>query len=312
MRVLFHYSAGKALRDRLDAVVGLEVSVCPEADDRRFVDLMRETDVLWHVLKPVTGPHIVGAPRLRLIQKIGVGVNTIDLDAARARGIAVCNLPGTNSRAVAEMTVALMLATLRRIPLHDRATRQGLGWTLDPSVQDDLGELGGRTVGLVGYGAVARALAPILEAFGARVLYTARRPHSEAAAEWRSLSALLAESDIVSLHVPASAETERLIDAEAIARMKPGAILISTARGQLVDEAALASALRSGRLRGAGLDVFSTEPPDSSNPLLELESVVLSPHVAWLTPETFDRSFSLAAENCRRLAAGEPLLHRVV
>jgi phosphoglycerate dehydrogenase-like enzyme len=312
MRVLFHYSAGGALRDRLGVLDGLEVSVCPETDDRLFAELIRKTDVLWHVLKPVTGAHIAEAQRLRLIQKIGVGVNTIDLDAARARAIAVCNLPGTNARAVAEMTLALMLATLRRIPLYDRATRQGLGWALDPSAQDELGELGGRTVGLVGYGAVARALAPVLTAFGARVLYTAGRPHPEAGAEWRELPALLAESDIVSLHVPASAATERLIDAEAIARMKAGAILINTARGQLVDEAALAGALRSGRLRGAGLDVFSSEPVERSSPLLELENVVLAPHVAWLTPETFDRSFVLAAENCRRLGAGEPLLHRVV
>jgi phosphoglycerate dehydrogenase-like enzyme len=126
------------------------------------------------------------------------------------------------------------------------------------------------------------------------------------------LEALLAEADVVSLHLPLTRETASLIDTAALARMKPGAILINTARGGLVDPVALAAALRAGKLAGAGLDVFAQEPVDPSAPLLGLPNVVLTPHIAWLTTGTFDRSFSLAAENCRRLVAGEPLLHRVV
>ncbi len=314
MNVVFHYAAGSDLAARLAVVArqGLAIEMCAEHDDARLATLLPDMDVLWHALRPVTAEMIAAAPRLRLIQKIGVGVNTIDLAAARARGIAVCNLPGTNAPAVAELTLALMLATLRRIPMFDAAMRCGEGFALDPALKDGIGELGGRTVGLVGYGAVPRALAPVLVALGCRVLYVTRSPKAGAAGERRELPTLLAECDVVSLHVPLTAETERMIGADALARMKPGAILVNTARGGLIDEAALITALRTGRLAAAGLDVFAEEPPDPANPLLSLPNVVLTPHVAWLTSGTFDRSFTLAAENCRRLAAGNPLLHRVV
>jgi phosphoglycerate dehydrogenase-like enzyme len=312
VRVLFHYAAGDGLGGRLAELDRLHVDVCPEEDERLFAELLVEADVLWHVLKPVVADHLAGAPRLRLIQKIGVGVNTIDLEAARAHGVAVCNLPGTNSAAVAEMTLGLMLAALRRIVAYDGATRRGAGWRRDPAVQDELGELRGRTVGLVGYGAVPRVLAPILRALGARVVYTARSRRDDADAEWRELPELLSEADVVSLHVPLTEETVGLIDAAAIGRMKRGAVLVNTARGELVDEPALVAALSGGHLRAAGLDVFGHEPLERDSPLVRLENVVLTPHVAWLTPETFDRSFALAAENCRRLEAGEPLLNRVV
>ena len=314
MQVVFHYYAGPDLRSRLDDAAGRDLSIddCPESDDARFADLMGEAEVLWHVLKPVTPEVIAGAPSLRLIQKIGVGVNTIDLEAAQARDIAVCNLPGTNSRAVAELALLLMLGSLRRSSTYDRATRAGNGWALGGEIPDTLGELGGRTIGLVGYGAVPRILAPILEALGAEVLYTATRRHDDAVGAWRELPELLAESDVISLHLPQTPETERLINADTLAQMKPGAILVNTARGGLVDEPALVAALESGQLRGAGLDVFSDEPVDAANPLLALENVILAPHIAWLTPETFERSFAIAAENCRRLRDGQDLLNRVV
>ena len=316
MRVIFHYDTGPALARRLAEVAGdgIEIAACAEADDERFRALMADADVLWHVLRPVSAADIEAAPRLRLIQKIGVGVNTIDLDAARARDVRVCNMPGTNTPAVAEMTLALMLAALRRLPVFGRATREGKGWEIDSAVQDSLGEIGGRTVGLVGFGAVPRALAPVLGALGASVVYTARtpKPEAEGLAEWRTLPALLEDSDIVSLHVPETRETIGMIDAEAIGRMKPGAVLVNTARGSLVDEAALAGALSSGRLRAAGLDVFAREPVPADNPLLGLDNVALAPHVAWLTMDTIERSLEVALDNCRRLAAGEPLRNQVV
>jgi phosphoglycerate dehydrogenase-like enzyme len=312
MRVIFHYAAGPALIARLAALPDLSVTVCSDSDDTKLIELLPKADVLWHVLKPATAEMMAMAPKLRLIQKIGVGVNTIDLEAAKERGIAVCNLPGTNARAVAELTLALMLATVRRLPLFDAAMRDGSAWSLDPSVQDNLGELGGRTVGLVGYGAVPRQLAPVLKALGCNLLYTARIPHADALGEFRSLKALLTEVDILSLHVPLSSETEHLIDAAAIRRMRRGAVLINTARGGLVDQVALTEALRAGHLAAAGLDVFAEEPADPVEPLLKLPNVVVTPHVGWLTTDTFDRSFALAAENCRRLALGETLLHRVV
>ncbi|MDQ2802556.1 MAG: hydroxyacid dehydrogenase, partial [Pseudomonadota bacterium] len=182
MNVVFHYAAGPDLAERLAAAAtdSLSVAVCSERDDERLAHLLPEMDVLWHVLRPATAAMIAAAPRLKLIQKIGVGVNTIDLAAARQRGIAVCNLPGSNARAVAELTLALMLAALRRLPAFDAAMRQGNGFALDPALQDGLGELGGRTVGLVGYGAVPCVLAPVLAALDCRVIYTARTVRPEA------------------------------------------------------------------------------------------------------------------------------------
>ena len=133
MNVIFHYGSGSELSARLTAFPGLRVSICPEADDSLLARLLADADVLWHVLKPCTAAMIAAAPRLRLIQKIGVGVNTIDLEAARARGIAVCNLPGTNAQAVAELTLLLMLACLRKLPQYDAAMRAGKGWALPPA-----------------------------------------------------------------------------------------------------------------------------------------------------------------------------------
>ncbi len=311
MKTLLHYAAGPGLAARLRALPGLDLTILPDSDEAGFASILPVVEAIWHVLRPITAAHIAAAPRLRLIQKIGVGVNTIDLDAARAAGVAVCNLPGTNSRAVAELTLLLMLGALRRVAHFDAETRAGRGWAQPPALQDGLFELGGRTVGLIGYGAVPALLAPVLAALGCRVLYTARAPKPGAVGEFRDLDALLADSDVVSLHIPETEQTRGMIDAAAIARMKPGAVLVNTARGGLVDQAALAAALRTGHLAAAGLDVFAAEPADPADPLFALPNLVVTPHIAWLTTGTFDRSFAIAAENIRRLAAGEPLLHRV-
>jgi phosphoglycerate dehydrogenase-like enzyme len=310
VNVVYHASAGADLAARLARIEGLRIAVCREDDAETLNRLLPDCEVLWHVLQPCTAGMIAAAPRLRLIQKIGVGVNTIDLEAAKQRGIPVCNLPGTNARAVAELTLGLMLSVLRRIPAFDRGLRAGT-WT-DPALQDGISELGGRAAGLIGFGAIPKILAPVLAAMGCSVLYFARNPVAGAIAAYRPLDRLLAEADIVSLHLPLTPETSRIIDAAALARMKPGAILINTARGGLVDQPALIRALKSGRLAGAGLDVFETEPVAADDPLLALPNVVATPHIGWLTTGTFDRSFALAAENCRRAVAGEPLLHRVV
>ncbi|PPQ35642.1 NAD(P)-dependent oxidoreductase [Rhodopila globiformis] len=309
MNVVFHAAAGPDLAGRLQRLPGLSITVCPEDDNETLFRLLPECDVLWHVLQPCTRAMIAAAPRLKLIQKIGVGVNTIDLEAAKQRGIPVCNLPGTNARAVAELTLGLMLSVLRRIPRFDQAVRAGI-WT-DVALQDGLGELGGRTVGLVGFGAIPKILTPILAAFGCTVLYHSRSAGGDTVAVHRPFERLLAEADIVSLHLPLVSDTARIIDKAALGRMKRGAILVNTGRGGLVDQPALVEALASGHLGGAGLDVFEVEPPAVSDALLSLPNVVLTPHVAWLTTGTFDRSFALAAENCHRIAAGHPLLHQV-
>lgn len=312
MKVLFHYDAGPRLQTKLDALQssGLDIVCCPQGPDEPFLTELQDAEALWHVLQPVTAGIIDRTPGLRLIQKIGVGVNTIDLDAARAAGIAVCNMPGTNSRAVAEMTLLLMLSTLRRLPQSDALCRSG-AWTPDSEMKESFFEVAGKTVGLVGFGGVPQILAPILRAMGAEVIYTAQS-RKDVDYRYCTLPELLEKSDIVSLHIPLTAETDRLINASALARMKPGAALINTARGALVDEDALRDALASGHLSGAGLDVFAEEPVPAGNPLLGLPNVVVSPHLAWLTRETFERSIDIAARNTLAVRNGEELLHRII
>jgi phosphoglycerate dehydrogenase-like enzyme len=318
MKAVLQYRASPGFRELLARRTPdwLEITVINEdeneADTHSFSATIQAADVLLHVLEPVTAAVIQAAPRLRLIQKIGVGVNTIDIQAAQQRGIAVANMPGTNTTAVVEMTLLLMLATLRQVTAFDTATRQGQGWQAELSRFDMIGEIAGQTIGLVGYGAVASRLAPVLQVLGAKVLYTARSKKADAVAAWRPLSKLLQESDLVSLHLPLTDETTNLMNAATFAAMKPGSVFINTARGGLVDEEALLAALQSGHLRAAGLDVFATEPLDVNNPLLALTQVVVTPHIAWLTPQTLERSLGVALENCRRLRDGESLLHQVV
>lgn len=311
MKVILHYAASPAVRARVARIPGLQVVVVEERDRDDFLKEIPDTDVLWHSLERVTPQVIEAAPRLKLVQKIGVGVDTIALDACKARGIAVCNMPGTNTQAVAEMTLALMFAVLRRTVMLDGATRSGRGWSLSPASLDGIGEVGGRTVGLIGYGAVPHKLVPVLRALGANVIAWSRTSPDDGT-EAVTLDQLLARSDIVSLHVPATPETTGLLNADRIAAMKDGAILINTARGALLDEGALIAALKSGKIAAAGLDVFVDEPVAASRLILSLPNVVATPHVAWVTDGTFERSFTVAAENCRRLAVGEPLLHRIV
>jgi phosphoglycerate dehydrogenase-like enzyme len=311
MKAVLQYRSSPRLRRQI-AALDLDTVIVDEADKNRFLREMRDAEILLHVLEPVTAAVIEASSRLRLIQKIGIGVNTIDLDAARRRDVAVCNMPGTNTQAVAEMTLLLMLATLRRLSQLDALTREGRGWTLDPRLSDDLGELSGRTVGLVGFGAVARRLVPMLQAIGAKVVYTSRRAMPDAAIPFLPLPELLPVSDVVSLHLPLTPQTTGMIDGAALAAMKCGSVLVNTARGPLVDDAALVEALTTGHLRGAGLDVFCREPLGADDPLLDLPNVVVTPHLAWLTTETIERSLEVIAENCRRLDTGEALLHRVI
>ncbi|WP_334127522.1 2-hydroxyacid dehydrogenase [Sneathiella sp.] len=312
MKALLQFSASDRLKKRLATIEDIEITVIDEQDEAGFIREIPDTDVLLHCLKPVSADMIAQGPQLKLIQKIGIGVNTIDLDAAKKAGVIVANMPGTNTAAVAEHTLALMLATLRRMTTFDSATRIGEGWQLSPNDAEAIGEISGSTVGLVGYGAVGMRLAAPLTALGAKLQYWSRTPKPDAIAEAVSFEELLATSDILSLHIPATPETRHILNAAAFGRMKPGAILVNTARGELVDEAALAASLASGRLAGAGLDVFAAEPLRDAGRLKEFPNVVMTPHIAWLTPQTIDRSLAVIEENCRRIRTGEPVLNRVV
>lgn len=310
LRVLAHFEPGPRVLEFL-APHGdlLDVRFCAENDDHTFYHELPDAEVLWHVLRPVSGADLERGRRLRLVHKLGAGVNTIEVPAATARGIAVANMPGANAPSVAEGTVLLMLAALRRLREVDRATRAGVGWPTDPTLGETVRDIGGCTVGLIGYGNVAKLTERILHAMGARVLHTSTR--ADGTASWRPLDALLAAGDIVSLHLPLTDATRHLLDAAALAAMKPGAVLVNTSRGAVIDEPALIEALRSGRLAAAGLDVFATEPVDPGNALLTLDNVVLSPHVSWYTVDTMRRDLSMAVDNCTRLADGRPLVNVV-
>jgi phosphoglycerate dehydrogenase-like enzyme len=218
-------------------------------------------------------------------------------------------MPGANAPSVAEGTVLLMLAALRRLPALDRATREGHGWPSDPQLGETVRDIGSCTIGLVGYGNVAKHVAGIVTAMGATVLHTSTG--DDGLPGWRPLSELLAGSDIVSLHLPLTADTHGLLGEAALTRMKPDAVLVNTSRGAIVDEHALVGALRDGRLAAAGLDVFGVEPVLPDNPLLGLDNVVLTPHVTWYTVDTMRRYLTEAVANCRRLRDGQQLAHVV-
>jgi phosphoglycerate dehydrogenase-like enzyme len=313
MKAVLQYDASKSVRALVAAFdrPPLAIVQVDEDDAAAFAREIADADVLLHVLAPVTDAVMASAPRLKLVQKIGIGVDAIDLAAAKKRGIAVCNMPGTNTQAVAELALALMLACLRRVTAIDAEMHAGRGYPLRADLLDGLGEISGRTVGLLGYGAVPRRLAPVLRALGARVI-ACDVAATATDVEMMSLDDVLAQADIVSLHLPLTAETKEMMNARRLGQLRRGAIVINTARGALVDESALADALRTGHIAAAGLDVFAAEPTPPDNPLLAFPNVVATPHLAWLTDGTWRRSIDVIAENCRRLAAGEPLLHRVV
>ena len=227
-------------------------------------------------------------PRLRIVANYGVGVDNIDLGAARARGIVIANTPDVLTKATAEQAIALTLALLRRVVEGDRFLRRRCEWTF--SVEFMLGEsLDGKTVAIIGPGRIGRETARLAEAHGAAVVLVGRGD---------SLVDALGEADIVSLHVPATAENRHLIDEDAFEMMKRTAVLVNTARGTIVDEAALVRALRSGRIAGAALDVFEFEPTVSPE-LLELENVVLTPHLGSATRDTREAMGFLAVSALR-------------
>ena len=313
MKVVFHYSAGGGLSEELKGLgeQGLFIQQISVEDKEGFERAIRDCEVLWHVLEPITSQHINNAPNLKLIQKIGVGVNTIDVAAAEANGVAVCNMPGTNSQAVAEMTLLLMLSALRQVSYFDSKTRQGRGWNFPPDIQDSLGEISGKTVGFVGYGEIPQRLAPILKSMGARILYNATAPKDIDNSEFQELDQLLGAVDILSLHIPLTSDTASLIDKSSFQKMKPVSVFVNTSRGGVVDHDALIYALKHGPLRAAGLDVYASEPVSLEDPLLKLNNVTLMPHIAWLTSETLKRSIAVAAENCFRLRSGKELLYCV-
>ena len=272
--------------------------------------LVADAEFLLPGFAPVTAVLLQHAPRLRMVQKWGIGYDSIDLAALRRLGIPLAIAAGSNAAPVAELAIALMLAVYRRLPYVNSALRQGRWPT--PELRETCFQISGKTVGLVGFGNIGRMLARRLAGFDAELIYfDAQRADAQTEqalkARYAPLAEVLACSDILSLHAPLNAETRHLINAQTLAAMKDGAVLINTARGGLVDEAALYQALRSGKLRGAGLDAFDPEPPSRDNPLLTLEQVVVTPHAGGGVFDNVGHVARHTLGNIMQFLRGEPL-----
>lgn len=285
-----HESGIQYLADRgYELVMGTgtaEETVCREAADCCAI-LTRNA--------PITEKVLQAAPDLRVISMHGVGVDIIDLEAAAKRGIYVVNAPGSNSRSVAEYTVGLMLGLARNIPLYDREMRGG-----NSEIRRTVGlDLGGKTLGIVGMGNIGAKVAQIASlGFGMRVIGYKRRvaAHIQDGIEWTdSMERVLREADFLSLHVPYTPATEKLIGEKELAMMKPGAFLINTARGEVLDGGALVRSLESGHLAGAALDVFTGAFPGKDHPLMRFPNVIITPHTAAFTTDSLQRMSLTAA-----------------
>ena len=273
-----------------------------DPDDPSLADHLARAEAIMVRETPITAAHLAAAPKLRVIVRYGIGVDSVDLAAARERRIYVANVPDYGSEDVSDHALALYLALQRRVVTRDRAVRQGV-WNVGQA--EVMRRTGTLCFGLVGYGRIARAFHRKIAALGVRdvlvhdpVLTTAPE-----GTELAALDAIAERADVISLHAPLTDATRHMIDAAFLARMKPGAILVNTARGGLVDEQALVEAVKAGRIR-AGLDVFEAEPPGPDHPLFALQDVVLSDHTGWYSETSVEELQSGAAKEVARVFEG--------
>ncbi len=262
--------------------------------------------------KTVLGAEVINAlPELKCICVLATGYNVVDIAAAAARGIPVCNVPGYSPPAVAQHVMAVTLELFGKACRHAKAVSEGR-WSAQPDFcfwDAPITELANKTFGIVGFGAIGSRVAELAHAFGMNVLCHVPRPKElpdYGPFAFATLQDLFEDSDVVSLHCPLTAENENMVDAKLLARMKPTAFLVNTARGPLVDEAALAAALKNGTLAGAALDVVREEPIRPDNPLLSAPNCLITPHVAWASVEARRRLLGIAAANVRAFLAGAP------
>ncbi len=293
------------LRDELEATVGRVVysPVARPLTSPELRELLAGVDGFIAGLDVIDRDALVGADRLKVIARYGVGVEKVDMAAAREKGIVVTNTPGANAASVAELTLGLMLALARHIPEAASATRDG-GWPRLSGLS-----LEGKTVGLLGFGSIGREVAKRLQGFSCTVVAYDPYPEMQAA---RALDVRMAaptdvvsQADLLSLHLPVTPDTRGMVNAAFLAGMKRGSLLINTARGELIDEAALLAALESGHLAGAALDCFSVEPPAAGHPLLQLPQVIATPHAGAHTDGAINAMGWGALRNCLAVLRGE-------
>lgn len=255
-------------------------------------------------------PILAQLPELRYIGVLATGYNVVDIAAAKARNIVVCNVPGYSTPSVVQMTFALLLELANQVGVHAELTRSG-HWSSAPDfcfwARPQL-ELSGLTLGIIGYGAIGRGVAQVARALGMNILVHTRSPEKNFAPDvhYVELDELLLQSDIVSLHCPLTEITRQMIDGARLSRMKRSALLINTGRGLLVDEEALAAALNDGLIAGAALDTLATEPPPADHPLLLARNCMITPHIAWATRAARSRLLEITVENIRAFCSGTP------
>lgn len=279
-------------------------------DKQEIIERIGDAEAILTNKTPITADVLKACPQLTYIGVLATGYNVVDLAAAKEQGITVTNIPSYSTNAEAQATFALLLEVTNQVGHHNRSVHQG-DWQTSKDFsywQTPLMELAGKTIGLIGYGAIAQAVATIAHAFQLKVIYFNHRP-KPAQADWAkqvSLAELYQEADIISLHVPQFPETEKMIDRTALAQMKSSAILINTARGGLIDEAAVAEALQTGQIAALAADVVSKEPIAADNPLLQAPNCYLTPHIAWAPVETRRRLMGIAVANLSGFKAGTP------
>ena len=277
-----------------------DVSIFGYTPPEKVAECARDADILLVTNRiRLTGSVLDACPKVRYIGVMSTGYNAIDVEAANSRGITVKNTPEYSTPAVAQLTFALLLELCRHVGRYSRDVRAG-HWAAS---HDDCfrryppTELYGKTIGIIGYGSIGRAVARIAKAFDMQVLAFTRTPRQDSDVRFCSLDELLAESDVVSLHCPLTADTRGIISERAINRMKPGAFLINTARGPLLDEEAVARALQSGQIAGLAADVAAKEPIPEDSPLLTAPNCIITPHIGWATRESCARLIDFAADN---------------
>ena len=254
-------------------------------------------------------PLLERLPRLKYIGVTATGHNIVDSACARQRGIVVTNVPNYCTASVAQHVFALIFELAHRVGLHDASVHAGR-WSRSPDFSywdTPQVELTGKTIGLIGYGHIAQAVARIALAMDMKVIVQTRTPRAAAGVEFTDRETIFRVSDVMSLHCPLTPDTAQMVNAATLALMKPTAFLINTARGALVDEAALAQALRDGRIAGAGVDVLSAEPPPADNPLLAAPNCIITPHIAWASREARANLIHHACENLKAFLAGAPI-----
>ncbi|NBT14301.1 MAG: D-2-hydroxyacid dehydrogenase [Planctomycetia bacterium] len=277
--------------------------------DADIVPRARDAEIVLTNKTVLSRDVIAALPRLKCICVLATGYNVVDVAAAKERGVTVCNVPEYSTPNVAQAVFALLLELTNRTGHHDRTVHEGRWAACEDFCywDGDLVELAGLTLGIVGYGRIGRAVARVGRAFEMRILAHRRDATGPIdGGEYADLDRLFAESDVVSLHCPLTPDTQGLVHAARLERMKPSAFLINTARGGLVNEADLAAALDAGTIAGAGLDVLSVEPPSASNPLLRARHCVITPHIAWATRSARRRLIEATAGNVAAFLAGRP------